>query len=462
MTAPNGIWFVFRAPNEGPLSKRVRRLSAPSILSFFQVHIDEARTSLAPRDVGKDALGGAVPGLGDFFEAVKADTLHTPKTMVALRKMLREHHAGEGEVNLQADDHSLRVLTAHEGVPMAYFFFDDEAAKKSPERFAFLLHETTSLPDGGSEAPFTLPVEMRSVTPRGPSDGATYACFLNSADHHSPVGEAVVFPGVRLPELAAHLVRTDPDSSEGTDGWPMELRLLRVLLEEGDTTLGAALGRVSDYPIVELEKIAPTLGLGTHAAARAEFLALEGVKAAGEPAAPVVHVGAHVAMLCAGSTARSGREPWVLFDDRWAAARPDLATSIARSAVAWDPCASLRAPRPSKAPKEAKPKEIKDAKDAKDAKPAEPKDSKTPARRASALKAQETAQAAKNERAWKAAIAGRTEDDARAYASTERFEKGSLLSHVKFGLGWVSDAHPTKCEVLFSGGPRVLIHNVQR
>src|SRR4051794_5914035 len=87
VTASDGIWFVYRSHYEGVLSKRVRRLEAPSILAWFQARIDEARTSLTPRDVADAELGGSVYGLGSLFEAVKEHSLHTPKTTSALRKM---------------------------------------------------------------------------------------------------------------------------------------------------------------------------------------------------------------------------------------------------------------------------------------------------------------------------------------------------------------------------------------
>jgi hypothetical protein len=80
MTSPQGIWFVYRSHYEGLLSKRIRRLTAPSILAWFQDKITEARTSLTPAEIADADFGGIVHGFGSLFEAAKKDSLHTPKT----------------------------------------------------------------------------------------------------------------------------------------------------------------------------------------------------------------------------------------------------------------------------------------------------------------------------------------------------------------------------------------------
>ena len=82
------IWFVYRSPGEGPLAKRVRRLSAPSILAWFQARIEEARVALHPGRISDDELGGPVRGFAAIFEAAKKHSLHTPKSTAALAKLL--------------------------------------------------------------------------------------------------------------------------------------------------------------------------------------------------------------------------------------------------------------------------------------------------------------------------------------------------------------------------------------
>ena len=394
MSAPDGIWFIYRSPDEGPLSKRVRRLAAPSVLAWFQAQIEEARTSLAPQDVAREALGGVVPGLAALFEAAHKLSLHTPKTTTALRKLLAEHGkvTGAGEDHVQLDAHSLRALSGAEGGKGAFYFFDDEAALKSADRVAYLLHHEPRLPegeaghDGGDpQTPgpaggsFTPPVDVSLVAPAASPpthpEGATYAILLGI-----PEGVTVSFPGVRLPELIAHVRAAAPDSAPAT--------LLQVLL--------------------------------------------------GEPSASVPE-GAHVATV--------GAPAWILFDDRWAEAHPDLAASILRLGRHWDPFAALRAPKASKPPPSAK----------------EPKPAKAPKSiRVTRASAAAEAAATKHDHAWKSAVAGRTEGEARAYAPTERFAEGELIHHTKFGLGVVVQSDPTKLEAIFAGTPRILVQGATK
>ena len=78
LSTPDGIWFVYRSHAEGPLSKRVRRLTAPSVLTWFQAQIEEARISAAPANVADGALGGPVYGFGALWAFFGTDrrTLH--------------------------------------------------------------------------------------------------------------------------------------------------------------------------------------------------------------------------------------------------------------------------------------------------------------------------------------------------------------------------------------------------
>jgi hypothetical protein len=457
MTASKGIWFVYRSHREGPLSKRVRRLQASSILSWFQAAIEEARTSLTPADVGKEALGGEVHGLGAFFEAVKEHSVHTPKTMAAVGKLLREHlHVEEGhEDDIRADEHSIRVLTSDDVVEHAYFFFDDEAVTRHHEHLAYLLLEEPRLPDGDVMGAFKPPAAVTSLTPVGTGEGATYVCLFTYYDADSLPGKAVCLPGVRIPNLAAYLRRVIPDakprasSADWLDTWPIEMRLLRAMIDEGDQALTPALTRAAAYPLDALARGQnhSRLAVGPQAAARAELAAAaEGLAHGGDAKKSIIYENGHAAMLCAHTSNELGFQQWILFDDRWGAAHENLASSILQYARSWDPFLPREARSRAKSPDE------KAA--AKADKPApRPKSEK-------ALAKAKIEKASKEERAWNSAVAGRTVADARGYRPAERFGEGDLLDHAKFGLGAVSRVDGGKCEVLFRDGSRLLIHGV--
>ncbi len=258
MSNPDGFWFVCRFLHDGALSKRSRRVQAPSILAWFQWQIDDARTSAAPRNVAAEQLGGTVQGLADLFQATKDKVLHTPRSVLALRKMLREQLPGGREENaIQVDDHSVRVL-------------------------------------GNGE----------------------------------------------------------------------------------------------------------------------------------EPAA---------------------QDQWICFDDSWAQENEEQAASLLSEGTSWISAAKPKATKLSKAPKEAS------------VKPAAPKEK---AARPSRAKPHVTVAATKLQAAWVEGMAGRTEANAVPYKPTLRFTLGEVVLHPKFGLGYVSRSELRKCEIVFSDGPRLLVHEV--
>lgn len=432
MSTSKGIWFVYRSHYAGPLSRRVCRLDAPSVLAWFQDRIADARGAARPAEVADVELGGSVHGLGTFFEAVKKHQLPAPKSISALRKVLREHlRVDGGPDDLRLDDHALRVLTGDERVKLAYFFFDDEATREHATRLAFLMHEEAELPEGDADEGFTPPLFVPVLESSGGAggEGATYACLLTFHGGRSIPGEAGVFPGVRLAGLAAHLRGVVPAakpaswSADWLDTWPVELRLLRAMMDEGDAALGPALLRAAAYPLdaVVGQGNHTRLGIGPHAAARAEFEeAAAGQAPQGDPGQSFVRESEHVSLLCAHASARFGFQQWIFFDDRWAAENPDLAESILRYAREWDPFPWS-----------------------------------DPSKRSAAEGAAE-----KQSGAWDEAVAGRAVAEARRYRPSERFAAGELLDHAKFGLGVVRRAEATTIEVTFRDATRKLAHGL--
>jgi hypothetical protein len=436
MTASPAIWFVYRSHREGPLGKRVRRIAAPSVLTWFQGMIEEARISNTPASVADADLGGPVHGLAALFEVARKTSLHTPKTSAALAKLIQEHLHLEADA-VHADAHTLRVFANDDEAELAYVFFDDDALSRSPRTLTYLLHDEPSLPDGDAEHAFAAP-PVPAIGPAGVGEGTTYACLLTFHNRHSIPGRVVAIPGVRMPDLAAHLRAVTPTTDEA-EGWPVELRLLRAMIDAGDTTIAPALRSAAAYPLgaVMQGRDHTQLGVGAPEAARLEFAAAaEGMAPGGEPAA--VSTGARAALLAVQTPRPLGYQQWILFDDRWGAANLDLATSLIHYTDHADPFTPLRVTRPVSAPKTAPKPKAKNA---------------TTKAHTSTQKA-----ATKDEQAWKAAVGDRDPASARGYNPTARFGEGGLITHAKFGVGVVTRAEGTKCQVLFRDGPRILIH----
>jgi hypothetical protein len=339
-----GIWFVYRTHYEGVLSKRVRRLKAPSVLAWFQRKLGEAKKSAKPGDIANAELGGRVYGLDTIFRAAKKEKLDPPKTIAALRDMLEEHLYVEGEIELDA--HTLRVSTDDDEVGLAYFFFDDAAAKKGASRVAYLLHEDAKLPPAkGTGGKFKSPVPVESLEPAARGQGRTYACLLTFSDSDSLPGSAHVFEGVRLPELAAHMRNVVPHSEKATwskdfvETWPLEMRLLRAMVADGDGDIAAGLARCATYPSLDVGGTNHSrVGVGPHAKAAAEFAeTAKGHAFDGSAKKTVLHITPHAVLFSPHVTKAFGHQQWILFDDVWASSNANLATSILRYATHWDP-----------------------------------------------------------------------------------------------------------------------------
>lgn len=62
------------------------------------------------------------------------------------------------------------------------------------------------------------------------------------------------------------------------------------------------------------------------------------------------------------------------------------------------------------------------------------------------------------EKTWEEAVEGKPDGDFTLYAMAERFTKGQLILHTKFGKGFVTDVEPARVEILFQEGKKKLGH----
>jgi len=62
------------------------------------------------------------------------------------------------------------------------------------------------------------------------------------------------------------------------------------------------------------------------------------------------------------------------------------------------------------------------------------------------------------EKTWDEAIADKPDDAFTTYAMTEKFTKGQLVAHPKFGKGVITDVEAARVEILFQEGKKKLGH----
>jgi hypothetical protein len=368
---PGGSWFVYRSPYEGPLGRRVRRLPDASPLAWFQrLWLMTADEESFDRDVDAydwvDAnleadLGGRVYGLNSLFctldeedPGLRADRRGPlpASNWQELRQLLRRHLYVEGDPRerIRVDEHSVRAATDDDEVDLAYYFFDDTLAAAS-DRSAYLLWEDWRLPvDAGPHGRgFDEPEGIQRLTTRHGGTGTTYLVALRPGDlfERGNLVPPAALVGVRLPELAPYLRSARPKAAD--PDWPYALLMLRALVAPADRRIGPSLRRyarsvgrlLGDDAVKQIRRSAQD----DHATAHAVLEAVLQRPSPGrtnrwsqpDTARSRVSDTRHLAQALVYVHELFGYEQWYLFDDVWAAGHPELAASVLRYAISWDP-----------------------------------------------------------------------------------------------------------------------------
>nr|BFE61511.1 hypothetical protein GCM10020063_060370 [Dactylosporangium thailandense] len=329
------MYFVCRWRERSLFSKRVVTVADETVLDWFRRGWDRDDPEAW---IGSE-LGGYVYGLDSIFDEVRERNVPRPRSIDELREVLDEHLWVEGDDEdacIRLGEHALRVRTDDDEVDLAYYLIDDVAAAASPDRLAFLLHDTWPLP-GTAAAPgavFDHRVPVRTVRPAGSGTESVFSVRLcwesPDAYRNLHLTGAVVVPGLTVPDLAGYLRRVE---DPGAHRWPHDLRLLRALLGPQEDDVGPALERYLRLPGYNPS---PS-GIDrtpAHDAIHDQVLRL----LRPEPlAGSLIQLDGHIAQVARYIDDFFGFDQWFLFDTRWAAAHPDLARSLLRYAAHWDP-----------------------------------------------------------------------------------------------------------------------------
>jgi len=267
--------------------------------------------------------------------------------------------------------HCLQVFTEEDGEGGAIYYFDGHFVAEAGHRAAYLLNEDWRLPSGCGEGGFVPTEETEPLEPRRGGAGTTYAVFLERTCKYplDNLGWPYRIEGVRLAGLAHWLLASTPDYD--FPGYLTSLRapmiagvsmpdplenafLSAVRAEPGDAASWAAWDdwreeRGAEPPGVGLLRNAFARLARLNGAVRVvlpldeacgQLLAQEAEQAARPRAAPksLIHVEEHLAQICldVSSTDDPDFAKWILFDDLWASAHPDLANALLRWCGRWD------------------------------------------------------------------------------------------------------------------------------
>jgi uncharacterized protein (TIGR02996 family) len=358
------VWFVYRSHYDLPLTRHVKRFEEATVLEWFQNHWGRKGTDEEIQDYTQELLGCEAYGYWYFLKKLGDDNVPPPRTIAQLRDGLSRWSV-QGDVLVEP--HAVQALDDDDELQMTFHIFDDQFLEAHPDRAAWLTHEEWELPPG-AVAGFKSPVKTRLLAPRGRWEGTTYSVLLAYCDSLSmeDVFGADRIEGVRLPQLARFL--SEVEIAEDSE-WPV------ILTDLGEDILRAPRGlhRMEKAFLKEIRKDPRDDAawnvygdwLEERGRKRAELTLLErGLEAiCKKPAGRysgeirpqrrknlarwlvqdhVAQASLHTATCIYPRRRYEMYAFWVLFDDLWAGAHPDLATNLLRLLDRWDVLSSPR------------------------------------------------------------------------------------------------------------------------
>jgi uncharacterized protein (TIGR02996 family) len=360
------IWFVYRSHHDLPATRLVKRFEESTILEWFCNHCKP----IADRDEAeayvKQMLGIEPHGFAYFLTRMAEDNIPPPRNN---RELHEAFHGWPVEGQWRCRPHAIQGLDDDDEQEMAFYIFDDVFAGKYPERVAWLMQEDWRLPSGIGSGSFKPAFRTARLKPRGKGEGTTYLVFLvciDSCTLSDLSGEAFRLDGVRLPELAGWLSLAGEAERE-EHLWCDELSTLaeEILVEEAgcDPMETVFLRELRANPKDDSHWNVYGDWLEERGQPRAEITLLQRAFARiarreprqHHPSIPVpkgglsqYRVEPHLAQLCLHTGTvfnHNDFDHWVIFDDLWASAHPDLANSLLRQLERWDVLSGTRPSR---------------------------------------------------------------------------------------------------------------------
>jgi uncharacterized protein (TIGR02996 family) len=366
------VWFVYRSFDVAPTGKHLRRFDDDTVLGWFQRNW--AYLAVADQEEADRRLEEVVGCDGWFlwnpFHAAAVNGVPMPRTDAELLELLR------GYVEEMAGDsaHGFAIFTEEDGEGGALYYLDGHFLAQHGPRAAYLLQEDWRLPSGCGAGGFVPSEGTENFEPSGDGPGATYAVILERGSKYplDDLGPAYRIDGVRLPSLAHWLltsattkelpyvhrlpalmvagvslpdpmedaflsaIRANPSDAASWAAWA-DWREERGLEPPGISLLRSGFARLARLP----GRLQDGLHLDDDLAkACRELLEAEEKHRAELRTSPksLIHVEGHLAQMCLDGSHTDSPYfgQWILFDDLWASAHPELADALLTWCARWD------------------------------------------------------------------------------------------------------------------------------
>jgi uncharacterized protein (TIGR02996 family) len=337
------IWFVYRSPYDGPMSKHVQRLDgADTLLDWFRA----IWQPIPIRDVAyahaEQLLGTYAYSFGYFFMHIAEENLPRPETTEAMHDALESAlYVGE----YRRTDDTIQIATDDDDAGLALYWFTDAFARKHPERVAYLLRDDWHLPETVGPGGFVQKPGVRRLLPPTDDGKAVYLVHLDagSCGDMDDLCAARKLPGLRLADLVPWLLTLDEKGLENA-GEPVLYHLheaLQALLRKGKGLEKSFRKTLLDQPDDAVTWAAYSDWLADQDLPAAPLhlldLAMRGciAEARGgkkgrrkKTPPPEPQVGPHHAAAIIPQDGANEYDQWYLFDDVWASGNVDLANAL--------------------------------------------------------------------------------------------------------------------------------------
>ncbi len=340
------VYFVYRCPYIGKTCKHIKTFPDATVLDWFRRHwkaLHEGPSEWADELVGVDVYSFGHLNRKDIYE--DAETPPLPTTIEDAAAALQSCYQNA----IYWEEHAIQVETDDDELDMAYYFLDDVFCEEHPELTSFLLYSEQFLPDragpGGWKPDAS--IRQRILDQRGPANGVGRTYMVEIDLHQVEALEDIdcdsvyVLENMRIPDIARFILRED----FGEHPEPYHMCYLQETLrthaeldphdEKGflklirtETENDGHWGIYSDW-------------LQEHGKRPVEYYLLErGLQLIdctnGKPTIPnEVFVGDHIFHLYLHQ-GQNDFEQWIVFDDVWASAHPNLAHSLVKFTTHWD------------------------------------------------------------------------------------------------------------------------------
>lgn len=352
------VYFVYRCAFGSPTEKFVFRFEHESIVAWAKDVWRSFDTRAAAQEYAAQVFAPLVAEpLGSLFSLDTYEPItRAPRTFAEVKAWIGNCYYCEEEAHGR---NHLQYMTDWRDNQRGIYVFDEAFRTKHAAKVAFLLHSDWALPAGASDGRAPKLPKTTAVEPAGTGEGRLYVAYsyVDCKYNLEDLCDQQHIDGLRLPDLVSHVLCANAD----TDNWPLPLRRLEVALDEllekptGEDAgfLKAIRARPDDrtawgaYSDWLTDRDLPPAGV--HLLDRALRSEAAGVprEKNWKPELNFVRVHEHVATACLhegcwtdapqpGVTAFDAFVQYYLFDDRWAAAHPDLARGALTFASKWD------------------------------------------------------------------------------------------------------------------------------